>query len=402
MHSSNPATLMVGQSGGPTAVINATLAGVLKEARRHPSIGRVLGMRHGIEGALQGKLVDLTSTSEAEIACLGMTPGAALGSCRYKVTERDYEALLSLFRRCNVRYFLYIGGNDSMDTCHKISELARREGYELAVVGLPKTIDNDLAVTDHSPGYGSAARYVALATMEAGKDLEAMSTFDDVSILEVMGRNAGWLTAASALGRQSHVDPPHLVYVPERPFDVNEFLEAVRTVHKELGYVFVAVSEGIRDRSGRLVASLGGTPQRDAFGHELVTLSTGVGFYLATMVARELGLQARANRPGTLQRSCSSLASRVDREEAEWVGMEGVKRAVEQVSDVMITLERQSSRPYRCELGVVPLSQVANAEKVMPADFVTPDGLGVTEAFVEYALPLIGDPLPAYFPGFRG
>lgn len=387
---------MIGQSGGPTAVINATLAGVLQEAARHDAISDVLGMVHGIEGALKGEIARLPALGPEDLARLAGTPAAALGSCRYKVTAEDHRRILSLLVQLNVRYLLYIGGNDSMDTCHQIARLAMEQDYELAVVGLPKTIDNDLALTDHAPGYGSAARFIAVATMDAGLDLEAMDTFDDVSILEVMGRNAGWLTAASALGKRRPEDPPHLVLVPEHPFDEARFLQRVREIHSELGHVFIAVSEGIRDQQGRLIASYTGQMKQDRFGHQLVTLSLGAGYYLAQLISQELGLQARVNRPGTLQRSAGMLASTTDRQEAFQVGVEGVRLAVEGATNVMVAIERISSHPYVSRLKAVPLEEVANAEKRIPIDFVREDGSGVSPSFVEYAMPLVGDPLPDY------
>lgn len=396
MRWSQQGVLMVGQSGGPTAVINATLAGVLQEAARHDAIRDVLGMVHGIEGALKGEIVRLPALGPEDLDRLARTPAAALGSCRYKVKPEDHQRILSILDQLNVRYFLYIGGNDSMDTCHRIAQLAMEQGYELSVVGLPKTIDNDLAVTDHAPGYGSAARFIAAATMDTGFDLEAMDTFDDVSILEVMGRNAGWLTAASALGKRRPEDPPHLVLVPEHPFNEAKFLQWVHETHRNLGHVFVAVSEGIRDEQGRLIASYTGEMKQDRFGHQLVTLSPGAGYYLAQLISRELGLQARVNRPGTMQRSAGLLASTTDRQEAFQVGVEGVRLAVKGATDIMVAIERVSSQPYISRLSQVPLEQVANAEKRMPADFVKENGSGVDPSFVEYAMPLIGEPLPDY------
>lgn len=388
-------TLMIGQSGGPTATLNATLAGVLRAAAAHPGIGRILGMRHGIEGALRGDFVDLSDLPKERIDRLVVTPGAALGSCRYKVREQDYERLLDLFREHGVGYFFYIGGNDSMDTCHKVARLAEANNLDLRVVGLPKTIDNDLARTDHTPGFGSAARYVALATRDAGKDLEAMATFDDVSILEVMGRNAGWLAAASVLGKRSPDDPPHLVYLPERVFDIERFLEDVRREHRARGHVFIVVSEGVRLADGTLIGALDGV-KKDQFGHQLVTLSAGAGQYLARLISERLGLQARANRPGTLQRSCGSTLSRTDADEAVRLGEEAVKLATAGGTDVMMTLERVSDSPYRCEVGSAPLAEVANAERLMPDKYIGADGTSIDESFFDYALPLIGGELPPY------
>lgn len=232
--------LLVGQSGGPTPVINASLVGTMQEAFGHDDITAIYGMRHGVQGALAGDLVDLGQESAATFDALLRTPGSALGSCRYKVKAEDYERLLEVFRRHGIRYFVYIGGNDSMDTAHRVSLLASELGHEVRVMGVPKTIDNDLERTDHSPGYGSAARFVALATMDAGRDLESMNTFDKVTVFDVMGRDSGFLTAATALGKRCPQDPPHLICLPERPFDERAFLERVTELQKELGHVFVA------------------------------------------------------------------------------------------------------------------------------------------------------------------
>ncbi len=243
--------LLVGQSGGPTAVINASLAGILEEAAQHSAIDRLYGMVNGLEGALAGHLLDLTGESPQTVQALRTTPGASLGSCRRKFRAEDEEALFALLARHDVRYFLYAGGNDSMDTCQRVREAARCRGYELHVVGVPKTIDNDLARTDHCPGYGSAARFVAQTTRDAGLDLWSLRTFVPVAITEIMGRNAGWLVAAATLGRERPEDPPHLVYMPERPFREERFLADVMCVYRELGYVSVVISEGVRDAAGR-------------------------------------------------------------------------------------------------------------------------------------------------------
>ncbi|HIC89708.1 MAG TPA: 6-phosphofructokinase [Anaerolineae bacterium] len=387
--------LMVGQSGGPTPVINASLAGIIQEAKRHPEITHVYGLVHGIEGALKEELIDLDQESEETLRLLPWTPAAALGSCRHKLSEADYEHILSVFRAYNVRFFVYIGGNDSMDTCYRISELAAANHYELLVMGVPKTIDNDLAFTDHCPGYGSAARFLALATRDTGRDLEAMATFDDVTILEAMGRNAGWLTAASTLGKESEDEAPHLVYVPEVPFDEAHFLDDVARIHGRLGRVFVVVSEGIRDAQGQFIgqqAVRGGGS--DAFGHVVHALTTGVAAYLTDVVRERLGLQARFLRPGLIGRAMSACVSETDRQEALRVGRDAVSHLAAGRSGFTVTLERVSNKPYACETGLARLSDVANAEKLLPREFVNEAGSMVTEAFREYALPLIDGPLP--------
>ena len=388
-------TLVVGQSGGPTPVINASLAGVIGEAQQHDCFTGVYGLVHGIEGALKEELLDLGNETPENLDLLSRTPASALGSCRHKLSAADYERILEAFRIHNVRHFVYIGGNDSMDTCHRIWSLATEEGYEIQVMGVPKTIDNDLAYTDHCPGYGSAARFLALATRDTGRDLESMATFDDVTILEAMGRNAGWLTAASVLGQTSEPEAPHLVYVPEVAFDEARFLGDVARVHGRLGRVFVVVSEGIRDAEGQFV---GQHAQRgissDAFGHTVHALSTGVAAYLTDLVRKQLGLQARFLRPGLIGRALSACMVETDRKEALAVGRQAVAHLAAGESGHMVTLERLCDEPYHWTTGLAPLAEVANAEHLLPREYINEMGNTVTEAFWRYALPLIDGPLP--------
>ena len=387
--------LVVGQSGGPTPVINASLAGVILEARQHAAITGIYGLVHGIEGALKEELIDLGQESTETVELLVRTPASALGSCRHKLSDPEYERILEVFRAHNVRHFVYIGGNDSMDTCHRVSELARSTGYEIQVMGVPKTIDNDLAVTDHCPGYGSAARFFALAARDTGRDLEAMATFDDVSILEAMGRNAGWLTAASALGKETEDEAPHLVYVPEIAFDEGRFLDDVDRIHRQLGRVFVVVCEGVQDAQGRPVGEHKlKDGDSDAFGHVLHTLTTGVAAYLSDLVNEKLAIQARFLRPVLIGRAMSGCVSETDRHEALRVGKEAVAQLAAGRSGLMVTLERVSEDPYTCGVGVAPLTEVANAEKLLPREFLNDDGNMVTQEFKDYALPLIDGPLP--------
>jgi len=387
--------LVVGQSGGPTPVINASLAGVIGEAQKHDCFTGIYGLVHGIEGALKEELLDLGGETAKGLELLARAPASALGSCRRRLSSDDYERIVTVFRAHGVRHFVYIGGNDSMDTCHRISGLAGEGGYEMQVMGVPKTIDNDLAFTDHCPGYGSAARFLALATRDTGRDLEAMATFDDVTILEAMGRNAGWLTAASALGKETKDEAPHLVYVPEVAFDEESFLDQVTSIHGRLGRVFVVVSEGIRDANGQFIGQRrvgGGT---DAFGHVVHSLTTGVAAYLTDLVRERLGLQARFLRPGLIGRAMSSCVSETDLREALQVGKEAVAHLVDGRSGYMVTLERVLDNPYTCETGLAPLADVANAEKLLPREFMNEAGDMVTDAFWTYALPLIDGPLPS-------
>lgn len=387
--------LLIGQSGGPTPVINASLAGVLSEAKKMPEIGRIYGMKQGIEGALKGNLHDLTDEPDDLVDKLMYTPASVLGSCRHQLTkDGEYECLLRLFADYNIRYFVYIGGNDSMDTCHKISILTRERGYDMRAIGVPKTVDNDLPATDHCPGYGSAARFVALSTVESGRDLEAMQTFEDVAIFEIMGRHTGWLVGSSALGKRCEADAPHLIYMPERIFDEEKFLKDVKAVHDKLGYVYVALSEGVRDTDGEFIGAK--DARVDSFGHTAISFGTGPGVYLCKLLGARLGLKARCNRPGTIQRSMTSVASSSDVREAFMVGQKAMQLFAGGVSDVMVTLDRSDGTGYECTAGQVPLEAVANIEKFLPEHFINKEGNFVTQEFIDYCMPLIGDPIPDY------
>lgn len=388
-------TLMVGQLGGPTAVINASLAGIIQEAKAHPQITAIYGLRHGLEGAFKEEYVDLWQQSDVTIQRLAHTPAAALGSGRYKLADDDFERILAVLQSRNVRFLLLIGGNGSMYVCNCIAELTAAVGYELRVMGVPKTMDNDLAGTDHSPGYGSAARFMALITRDTGRDLESMRTFDDVVILEALGRNAGWVTAASALGKRSEDEAPHLVYVPEVPFDENRFLDDVERIHRRLGRVFVVVGEGIRDSDGRFVGeSSAESGPSDAMGRVVHSLTMGVAAYLTAVVREKLQLQSRFLRPGLVGRASSACVSETDRQEALRVGQQAVKHLVTGKSGLMVTLERVGDDPYRCETGVIPLADVAGTEKLLSRGFVNEAGNMVLPVFKQYALPLIDGPLP--------
>lgn len=384
---------VVGQSGGPTAVINSSLAGVIEEALEYPEIHSVYGGAHGVLGMLEEDFIDLGRQDPSVIRGLRSTPSAALGSCRHKVSPEDCRRLVEVFRRYNIRYFFYIGGNDSADTSNKVSRAAREAGYDLAVVAVPKTIDNDLAVTDHSPGYGSVARWLATAVRDAGLDTEAIGVVDTVKIVEVMGRNAGWITAATALARDHEDAAPHLIYLPERPFGAERFLADVKAVYDRLGHVVVTVCEGLRDETGTYVTASSRTIDTDRFGHRQLG---GVGDFLCSLVAAELKLKARHDKPGTIQRVSAALASPVDLEEAYEVGRHAVRCATEGIVDKMAIIVRRPGPRYEVEMGTVELDVVANAEKLVPAEFIGESGNDVTQAFIDYASPLIGGPLPAY------
>jgi 6-phosphofructokinase 1 len=384
--------LVVGQSGGPTAVINSSLAGVLEEARRNSQIREMYGMLHGIEGVLNENLIDLKKEEQSTIRGLTSTPSAALGSCRHKLSPEDYIRILSVLQAHDIRYFFYIGGNDSMDTSHQVSQVCQKEGYELRAIGIPKTIDNDLEATDHSPGYGSVARWVATSTMEAGLDTAAIGIVDKVKVIEVMGRDTGWITAATTLGKRTDDDPPHLIYVPELPFDQDKFAEDVKKVYDRLGFCVITACEGLKDENGKFLVSKSAI-DADAFGHKQLG---GVADHLCQIVSTRLGLKARFDKPGTIQRVSMALASKVDLKEAYMVGQAAVRQATNGETDKMITLVREPTKTYRCTTSIVELDRVANATKLLPREFINADGNGTTEMFQNYATPLIGDPLPEY------
>lgn len=384
---------VVGQSGGPTAVINSSLAGVVEEALEHPEIQGVYGGVHGVLGMIEEEFIDLGRQNPSVIKGLRSTPSAALGSCRHKVSAEECRRLVDIFQRYNIRYFFYIGGNDSADTSNKVSKAAKEAGYDLAVVAVPKTIDNDLAVTDHSPGYGSVARWVATAVRDAGLDTEAIGVVDTVKVIEVMGRNAGWITAATALARDHEDAAPHLIYLPERAFNAERFLADVKRVYDRLGHAVVTVCEGLKDESGAYITASSRSIDTDRFGHKQLG---GVGDFLCTLVATELKLKARYDKPGTIQRVSGTLASKVDLDEAYQVGRHAVRCAVAGVTDKMVTIMRKAGPHYEVEMGTADLDVVANEEKLVPDEFINDAGNDVTPAFIEYASPLIGGPLPPY------
>ena len=387
---------LIAQSGGPTAVINASACGVIQEAQRHPAITGIFGANNGILGVLQEDLFDLGAESPDTIEGLRCTPSAAIGSCRFKLgtldTDRvNYERILDVFRAHNVRYFFCIGGNDSMDTADKVHRLAQETGYELRVLGVPKTIDNDLAWTDHCPGYGSAAKFLATATMEAGRDTEAMYTFDAVTILEAMGRNTGWLAAATGLARREPQDAPHLICVPEIPFRADRFLQDVRAVLKEFRGAFIVASEGLQNEQGEYLAAEAGRFGTDAFGHKQLG---GVAEYLKGLIEQELGVKARFNKPGTNQRNAIHFASRTDNDEAYRCGQDAVRQALAGESGWMITLVRESDEPYRCGTGLARLADVANSVKRLPREYLDAAGTQITDAMRAYASPLVRGEVP--------
>ena len=380
---------IIGQSGGPTAVINASSLGVIQAALSNPNITQVLGAAHGIEGVLNDRFYDMAQEESSELERMKYTPASSLGSCRYKMAnflddETDYLRLLDVFLKHDVRYFFYNGGNDSMDTCNKISKFMQKSGYECRVIGIPKTIDNDLNGTDHCPGFGSAAKFIATACMEIHQDLQVYEK-GRVTIVEIMGRHAGWLAGAAGLATYQGAGPD-LVYLPEISFDMPRFLEDVKRIYKEKGSCMVAVSEGVHDESGRFIADagVGGT---DMFGH---TQLGGLSATLADIVNRETGLKVRGIELSLLQRCASHVASKTDVEEAYMAGKAAVEAAVAGESDKMVGFERvKGGSDYECRTKLIDLTDVANVEKLVPREWVNEEGNGVKQEFIDYVMPLI-------------
>ncbi|MBN2604656.1 MAG: 6-phosphofructokinase [Bacilli bacterium] len=395
--------LLYGQSGGPTSVINASAYGIIKEAMENKDvIEDVLVMKHGINGALNEDFFFISQESEENIDLLKHTPGSAFGSVRYKMPhfkedETDYVRLLYIFQKYNIRYFLYNGGNDSMDTCLKISQYMKYVDYEIRVIGIPKTIDNDLPYTDHTPGYGSAAKFIANTLMEISCDMLAYPK-GKVTIVEIMGRHAGWLTAAAHLAT-SRGFGPDLIYLPEVPFSIEQFKRDVRRVYGEKQQCLIAVSEGLKNEDGMFISS--SSALKDAFGHFQLG---GVCTKLSQILNNEMRISSRSIELGTTQRAAAHLQSLTDVNEAIEVGRHGVKYALAGISEVMVVMERTSTpdNPYVIKYNKHPLNEIANYERTMPESMITPDGNGVTDEFLEYVLPLIkGENTPVYKDGIQ-
>nr|MBE6545612.1 6-phosphofructokinase [Oscillospiraceae bacterium] len=386
---------VVGQSGGPTAAINSTLAGVIrgaKEAEKQGVIKTLYGMRNGIEGLLEEKLIDLTDffDSEDKLRTLETTPAAALGSCRKKMKSPEddpetYERLIDIFRKYDIRYFFYIGGNDSMDTVSKLSAYAAEQEYELRVIGVPKTIDNDLMATDHTPGFGSAAKYVAITMKEILRDISVYN-MKAVTIVEIMGRDAGWLTASAALTKLSGGVAPDLIYLPECAFDPEAFLSSINEIQKKQPAVLVAISEGIKFADGRYVGEGLGGRKVDAFGH--VALS-GAGKVLEQLVKEKLGCKVRSIELNLPQRCASHTASATDIAESSGVGFAAVRAAVSGKTGVMMTIDRIPSEDYLVSFGSANIAEIANEVKRVPLEYINAEGNGVTDECINYLSPLI-------------
>ena len=380
---------LLGQSGGPTSVINASAAGVFIEALNQENITGVFGAVHGIKGILDEDFIDITKEDLDELKRLKNTPSSSIGSVRYKLKDpkkddSEYRRLLEVFRKYNIRYFFYNGGNDSMDTCNKISKFFKKEGFDCNVMGVPKTIDNDLNVTDHSPGYGSAAKYVATTFMELFHDA---TVYDQpmITVVEVMGRNAGWLTAAAALA-QYKGQGPDLMYLPEKTFDPEVFFSDVDRVLKQKGKVIVAVSEGIKTKEGKYVPELYQELKKDAFGHAQLG---GTAQALVSELGNRFNVKLRAIEFSLMQRSAAHLASKVDVTEAYNAGRKAVQAAVSGVTDKMIGFKRVSSNPYKIKYVRIPLQKAANEEQKVPLHWIKEDNTGLTQEYIDYALPLI-------------
>ncbi len=389
------------QSGGVTAVINATACGVIETARKHKNkIGKVYAGRNGIIGALTEDLIDTTKESASSIAALKHTPSGAFGSCRYKLKSLEenraqYERLMEVFKAHNIGYFFYNGGGDSQDTSHKVSQLSKKMGYPIQCIGIPKTVDNDLPITDSCPGFGSVAKYVAVSIKEAAFDVKSMAeTSTKVFVMEVMGRHAGWIAAASGLAAENKGDAPHIILFPEIAFEKNLFLKRAKECVEKYGYCVICVSEGARFADGQFLADAGGI---DAFGHKQLG---GVAPVIANMVKEEHGYKYHWAVADYLQRAARHIASKTDVDHAYAVGKAAVQYALKGKTAIMPTIVRTSNKPYKWKIGSTPLAKVANVEKMMPRNYITKDGFGITARCRTYLAPLIkGEDYPPYKEG---
>ena len=387
------------QSGGVTSVINATASALILESKKHKSkIGKVFAGKNGILGALREELIDTSKESLSAIESLRETPGGAFGSCRFKLksldeNKKEYERLVEVFKAHNIGYFFYNGGNDSADTAFKVSEISKKLGYPINCIAIPKTVDNDLAVTDCCPGFGSAAKYIATSTMEASLDVASMSeTSTKVFILEVMGRHAGWMAASSALARTLKNDAPHIILLPEVTFNLKNFLSKIKKVVKQNGYCVIVASEGVKNNKGEFLAE---TDTKDAFGHAQLG---GVAPYLSSIINKKLKLKNHWAVSDYLQRSARHIASKTDLQHAEAVGIHAVKFAIKGMNGVMPVIIRGKGKKYSWKIEPAPLSKIANVEKKLPKSFISKDGFDITSKAIEYLQPLI---LGEAYPNFK-
>lgn len=385
---------VIGQSGGPTSVINSSLAGVIDAAREAKNIERIFGMRWGIEGFMAGNVVDLSAEPQGTVDLLRRTPSSALGSSRHKVKDADFPVILSRLKKFNIRVLFMVGGNDTMDTIHRVTEYAKSQGYEICGVGVPKTVDNDLFGTDHTPGYASAARYTALSVQQAGRLARDMQKVDQFVIYQSIGRDAGWLAAAAALGKRSEADAPHLIYTPERVFDAETFLADVKCRHEKYGFVSIVCGEGIKYADGTPVSA---SQTQDKFSNiEFGAMGgSSVAFNLHKMISGTFGWRGEFQITESLPMCAIDRAVQQDLDEAYLCGRAAVKLADEGQSGVMVTLVRESNTPYKVKTGTAALCDVAVRAKPMPENFLNKAGNFPSEAFFEYARPLVGD-LPEY------
>ena len=374
--------LLVVHGGGPTAVLNASLYGVIREAQKNPDIKKIYGAIGGSEAILTENFLDMGELEDEKIELLLQTPGTAIGSSRFPLEQEQYEAMVDILKKNDIKYVLFNGGNGSMDTCGKVSKVCADEG--IYVVGIPKTMDNDISIIDHAPGFPSAAKYIATVTKEVGADVKSLPIH--VCVIEAMGRNAGWITAASVLARKEPGDAPHLVYLPERNFKEEEFLEDVKRLYDELGGVVVVVSEGLRNEKGESIVP-------PIFKTDRAVYYGDVSAYLAELVIKKLGIKARSEKPGLLGRASIALQSPVDREEAVLAGREACRAVLDGESGKMVAFRRVSDDPYRMEPFLAPIDEVMLHERTMPDLYINEAGNGVTEAFREWCRPLLGGPL---------
>ncbi len=385
--------LLVAQGGGPTAVINCSLVGTIVEANKYKneSIKNIIGAVNSIDGLLEENFIDLGKESTGTLKKIYNRPGAALGSCRRKLREEDYGRIIEILKKYNVRYFLYIGGNGSMHTAHKVNELAKYIGYELNVIGIPKTIDNDLAFTDHCPGFGSAARFIAALTKEIGIDVESLPP--PITVIETPGRNAGWLAASSSLAKVKEGDAPNLIYIPEKPFNMDSFLSDVSDTYGKYRRAVIVVCEGLKDVKGMYLGGVTTESSKDGFGRNL---PGGAASFLAGKISENLKLRARHEKPGLAARASAEFISEVDKKEAHLAGITAVDYALAGLSGVMVTLIRENDKKYLCSTGKIPLEKVAISEKPLPDNYINSKCNYVTENFFNYCRPLIGKPLKTF------
>lgn len=391
----HPANALVGQSGGPTSVINASLSGVIDGClKASKKIGKIFGMRYGIEGVLNNWLIDLGAESKEVLEGLRYTPSSALGSSRLKLKEEHFPPILEQLKKVNIRYYFMIGGNDTMDTIHRVVAYANANGWEMTGVGVPKTVDNDLFGTDHTPGYPSAARYVALSVQQAGLLARDMQRVDQFVVFQTVGRSAGWLPAAAALARRKKGDAPHIILMPERAFDREMFLKRVEEVQKQFGFCSIVCGEGIRNADGSPVSA---SQTRDKFNNVEFGAMGGasVGMVLHRIVSDAFGWRGEFQITESLPMCASDRAAPIDVAEAYSCGRQAVKLATKGHGGVMVTMVRQKGSDYAIEFGTAPLSEVANHERPMPDEYIDDSGMDITKAFLKYAQPLVGD-LPEF------